>query len=201
MLESLPLPSSPFSTSQMEQLVSLARKAAETRLIFMDDGSIDWQATVESGAGDILGTCGQLVGGLCGLSFGGSGAVVAVGATASIDLVADANGDMAGYITAWGGGYAVFTGWSANGHGGALMAVKNATVDDMKSWSVQFGGSAYSGAAGISVEWISGRNAQGQPWHGAVISGPMNAQAGWGAEVHSTLTYSWQFYRNSPTPY
>jgi RHS repeat-associated protein len=187
---------SPFSSSQMEQLIELAKQAGETQLVYDENGNVDWQATMASGAGELLGTCGQIVGGLCGLSFGGSGAVFAVGITGSVDLVADSNGDIAGYITLGGGGYAVFTGWSANGYGGALMAIHNASVDDLKAWSVQFGGSAYYGTAGMTVEWMTGRNSKGEPWHGAMFSGPMNAQAGWGAEVHSTATYSWQWFRN-----
>ena len=199
--ESSTFSETPFSPNQMEKLTELAKQAAETQLVYTEDGDIDWEATMESGAGDLLGACGQIVGGLCGLSFGASVAVFAVGGTGSVDLVADSNGDIAAYGTFGGGGYAVFSGWSARGYGGALMAVSNASVDDLKSWSVQFGGSAYYGTAGTAVEWITGRNNKGEPWHGAIFSGPMNAQAGWGAEIHATFTYSRQLFRGTPRPY
>jgi RHS repeat-associated protein len=181
-----------FSQEQWTELTDIAKQAAQTQLIFTEDGQIDWQAMLDAGAQDLLSSCGKLVEGLCGLSFGGAGAVFAVGLTGSFDLVADSKGSAALFGTAGGGGYAVFSGVSGRGYGGALMFATNATIDDMRGTAVQFGGSAYQATTGVAVEWITGRNVQGTVWHGAIISGPMNAQLGWGSEVHGTVTYSWK---------
>lgn len=98
---------------------------------------------------------------------------------------------MAGYWSVGAGPYAVFTGVDARFSGVSAVAANNATVDDMGSWSVQAGGSGKA-IAGMSAEWVIGRNASGDPWHGISIGG----SGGYGFELHGRLTRSSQIYRS-----
>jgi RHS repeat-associated protein len=182
-----------FSTEQLEYLGNLTTELAQAQMVYADNGDVDWQETLKSGLGEILSSCGKVFQGACGISLGGSGAVLAVGGKVSLDVVVDQYSDAAIYFTAGGGGYAVFSGFSANGRGASLLAVHNATINDLNGWSVQFGGSVNVGT-GASAEWIAGKNSKGEPWHGAILSTPMNFQGGYGAEVHATATYSWQWW-------
>jgi len=185
-----------FSPSQVDELTSLAQELATKPVIYQDSGEIDWNKTLQSGVGDVLSVCGRIVDGLCGISAGATGSVVAVGVRGSTDFVVDSTGDMALYATIGAGGYATFTGVSAHGKGGALIAIHGATVDDLKRWSVQFGGSAHAGP-GVSAEWITGDKGGGESWHGVVLSASgMSIEGGFGAELHASGTYSWQMYRS-----
>ena len=98
----------PFSQDQFDELSSIAVQVAAAQIIIDDEGQIDWPVTLESGLGDVLSGCGRLVGGVCGVSAGGSASLVAVGASGSLDFLVDQGGDMAAYASAGGGGYATF---------------------------------------------------------------------------------------------
>jgi hypothetical protein len=139
-----------------------------------------------------MSVCAKAVGGVCGLSLGASGSVVALGGKASVDLFVDQQGEMAGYLTAGGGGYAVFSTVNFSAAGIAGIAVHGATVDDMAAWSVQFGGSGKA-ITGLSSEWIVGKNAAGRNWHGLAVG---QSAAGLGLEIHATATYSQLVYRS-----
>lgn len=77
------------------------------------------------------------------------------------------------------------------------MVATNAPVDDMGGWTVHFGGSGYSGT-GVMVEWITGKNSNGEAWHGVVLSIPMNVvNAGWEGEIHVSATHSWPVYQSN----
>ncbi len=176
---------------KLAALTELLRRAATMQLHYTEQGEIDFQKTLETELGEAMSVCAKAVGGVCGMSLGASGSVVALGGKASVDLFVDQQGEMAGYVSAGGGGYAVFSAANLSALGIAGIAAHGATVDDMAAWSVQFGGSGKL-AAGMAVEWIVGRNSDGDNWHGLLVS----QNAGLGLEVHATTTYSWLVYRS-----
>jgi hypothetical protein len=166
------------------------------QLYYTEQGEIDFQKTLETELGEAISVCARAVGGVCGVSLGASGSVVALGGKASADLFVDQQGEMAGYLTAGGGGYAVFTTVNFSAAGIAGIAVHGATVDDMAAWSVQFGGSGKA-IAGLSSEWLVGKNASGRNWHGLAVA---QSAFGLGFEIHATATYSHLVYRSRGAP-
>jgi len=176
---------------KLAAVTELLSKAATMQLHYTEQGEIDFQGTLETELGEAMSVCAKAVGGVCGVSLGASGSVVALGGKASADFFVDQRGEMAAYATAGGGGYAVFSAANISALGIAGIGVHGATVDDMAAWSVQFGGSGKL-AAGLAAEWVVGRNADGGNWHGLLVS----QNAGLGFEVHATATYSWLGYRS-----
>ena len=177
---------------KLTAVTELLGKAATMQLHYTEQGEIDFQGTLETELGAAMSVCAKAVGGVCGMSLGASGSVVALGGKASADFFVDQQGEMAGYLTAGGGGYAVFTAANLSAIGIAGIGVHGATVDDMAAWSVQFGGSGKV-MAGLSTEWIVGTNAAGRNWHGLSIG---QSAAGFGFELHATATYSKMLYRS-----
>jgi len=176
---------------KLAALTELLSRAATMQLHYTEQGEIDFQKTLETELGEAISVCARAVGGVCGVSLGASGSVVALGGKASADLFVDQQGEMAGYLTAGGGGYAVFTGINAEVSGLSGIAIHNASVDDLQAWSVQFGGSGKM-VGGLAVDWIVGKNYEGKPWHGLSFS----TSGGYGLEIHGTASYSWQIYRS-----
>jgi hypothetical protein len=176
---------------KLAALTELLSKAATMQLHYTEQGEIDFRRTLETELGEAMSVCAKAVGGVCGLSLGASGSVVALGGKASVDLFVDQQGEMAGYITTGGGGYAVFSTVNFTTGGLSGIAAHGASVDDMRAWSVQVGASGKL-AAGLAVEWIVGTNPSGDNWHGIVLS----QSPGVGVEIHGTATYSWQMYRS-----
>ena len=176
---------------KLAAVTELLSNAATVQLHYTKQGDIDFQGTLETELGEAMSVCAKAVGGVCGVSLGASGSVVALGGKASADFFVDQQGEMAGYLTAGGGGYAVFTGLSAGVSGLSGVAIHNAVVDDLQAWSVQLGGSGKM-VGGLAVDWVVGQNSEGEPWHGLSLS----ATGGYGLEIHGAATYSWQVYHS-----
>ena len=176
---------------KLTAVTELLGKAATMQLHYTEQGEIDFQGTLETELGAAMSVCAKAVGGVCGMSLGASGSVVALGGKASADFFVDQQGEMAGYLTAGGGGYAVFSTVNFTTGGLSGIAAHGASVDDMQAWSVQVGASGKL-AAGLAVEWIVGTNSLADNWHGVSLS----QSSGVGVEIHGTATYSWQMYRS-----
>ena len=155
-----------------------------------ENGNIDYRATLEEELGDVLLICAKTAGvnGVCGVSYGATGAGP-VGIRNSVDFTVDASGDMAVYGASGGGAYA--TPLIATGIIGlSVFVAPGATVDDVQGWAVQFGGSV-SGGIGVGVEWVIFSN-NDKAFQGLVVS----QYSGESFEIHGSATYSYRLYRS-----
>jgi hypothetical protein len=173
---------------------TVANRLVELALVYNEDGNVDWNATFGNTIGADLRDCAKLSGGVCGLSLGGSQGAGG-GIRYSLDVFVDQNGHIDVLGTLGGGGYlpplALLTGNPAlathvETSKFAVTVIHNATINDMRGWSGQFGGGAALGQ-GITTEWVFGANSQGSYWHGLSVGGAEGAFF----DVHLTATYSW----------
>ncbi len=156
-------------------------------------GQVDYRTTFEVELGDILAVCANTagIGGVCGVSGGGQLAGPGIGGRGSLDFVADAEGNMAAYLTGGGGAYAS-TSITEIMSGITVFVVPGASVDDLQGSAVQFGGSIKL-VVGVSAEWIVVPSDDGA-FHGLAVS--KYGGTGVGGEIHGTVTYSTQIYRS-----
>jgi len=162
-------------------------------MVYNKDGTVDWNATIGNSVLSELTDCAKLAGGVCGFSLGGSAGVIG-GVRGSLDFYVDQEGHWDSFGTIGGGGYlpplALISGGAALTHIETskltVAAIRNASINDMRGWSGQFGFNVVAGH-GIATEWLVGRNSAGEYWHGLSIG---SAQ-GMALDVHVTTTYSW----------
>ena len=188
---------SPLDDSLFGILSELLSDIPSPSIYYNDDGTIDWNETgnaIADNLGDALSSCAQDVGGVCGASYGVS-AGVGAGGRLSIEIYADAN-EIGLFGSVGGGAYVPLTVGTVEVSRLSAVAVRNATIDDMKKMSAQLGVAGKLGPVGGNVEWIMAKNSQGQSMHGLSLG----QASGAGIDFHFTATYTFEImsgrYRN-----
>jgi RHS repeat-associated protein len=196
-----PVTATEFGPQQLNTQEIIERTAREVAkelqylvLVYNDDGTVNWNATIGNTVLSDLTDCAKLAGGVCGVSLGASQGAGG-GVRYSLDIFADQEGQFDVFGTFGGGGYlppvALVTGGTVlaahiETSKIAVSVVRNASIGDMRGWSGQFGG-GFAAGHGVTAEWIIGRNSGGEYWHGLSMGGSQGAYL----DIHLTTTYSW----------